>query len=86
MTYKHPHVLGQRAVSTQRMPLPINKKTACALFLDIVVGEGVTIFEHLSSKDQATLIWWDPRSEPNFLFEAVDGVGRLRTHGDRSAS
>ena len=35
-------------------------KVECGLLLDVVVWQGATILQLLSSEDQALLIWWDP--------------------------
>ena len=47
------------------------------LLLDVVVGEGSTVLELLSSEDESLLIWWDTFLILNFGFDVLDRVGWL---------
>ena len=52
--------------------------------LDIVVGEGASILELLSSKDKTLLIWRNALRVLNLSLDVVDSVGRfhLKPEGD----
>jgi len=55
------------------------------LLLDVVVREGTTIFELLTSEDQALLVRRDSFLVLDFGLDIVDGVGRLHLKGDSLA-
>jgi len=46
-----------------------------ALLLDIVVGQGATVFELLASEDQALLVWWNSFLVLDLGLDVVNGVG-----------
>ena len=50
--------------------------------LDVVVGEGATVFKLFSSEDQSLLIRRDTFLVLNLGLDVVDGVGRLDFEGD----
>ena len=52
------------------------------LLLDVVVREGTTIFELLSSKDQSLLIWRDALLILDLGLHVFDGVSWLHVQGD----
>jgi hypothetical protein len=52
------------------------------LLLDVVVGQGATVFKLLAGEDQALLVWWDTLLVLNLALDIVDGVGRLDLEGD----
>ena len=54
-------------------------------FLDVVVGEGTTILELLSSEDETLLIRGDAFFVLNLGLHIVDRVGGLDFQGDRLA-
>jgi hypothetical protein len=56
------------------------------LLLDVVVGQGATVLELLTSEDQALLVRWDTLLVLNLGLDVVDGVGRLDLEGDGLAS
>merc|ERR1712018_1000956 len=56
------------------------------LLLDIVVGEGSSIFKLLSSKDQSLLIWGNSFLVLNLGLDVLNGVRRLNLQGDGLAS
>jgi len=61
-------------------------KVESGLLLDVVVREGTTILELLSSEDEALLIRRDTFLVLDFLLDIVNGVGRLDFKGDGFAS
>ena len=46
----------------------------CRLFLDVVVGEGATIFELFASEDETLLIRWDTLLVLDLALDIVDGI------------
>ena len=56
------------------------------LLLDIIVGQGATIFELLSSKDESLLVRGNAFLILNLRFYIVDGIGRFNLEGDGLAS
>merc|ERR1712179_855518 len=54
----------------------------CALFLNVVVAEGTSVLELLSSEDQPLLIWGDSLLILDFCFDILDGIRRLDLKGD----
>ena len=58
-------------------------KVEGALLLDVIVGEGATVFELLSSEDQTLLVWWDTLLVLDLGLDVIDRVGRFNLKGDR---
>jgi len=56
------------------------------LLLDVVVGEGSTVFELLSSEDESLLIWWDTFLVLDLSLDVFDGVCWLNIKSDGFAS
>merc|ERR1712018_119456 len=56
------------------------------LFLDVVVGEGSSIFQLLSSKDQSLLIWRNSFLVLDLGLDILNRVRRLNLEGDGLAS
>ena len=56
------------------------------LLLDVVVGEGSSVLELLSSEDQSLLIWWDTFLVLDLGLNILDGVGWLHVEGDGLSS
>ena len=54
----------------------------CRLLLDIVVGKSTTIFQLLSSEDEALLVWGNPFLVLDLRFHIVNSVGRLHFQRD----
>merc|ERR1711868_54311 len=54
--------------------------------LDIVIREGPSIFQLLSSKDQSLLVWWDSFFVLDLGLYILNGVRRLDLQGDGLAS
>merc|ERR1712135_113305 len=54
----------------------------CRFFLDIVVAQGASIFQLLSSKDQTLLIWWDSFFVLDLGLDIVDGITWLNLKSD----
>ena len=52
------------------------------LFLDVVVGEGSTVFELLSSEDESLLIWGNTLLVLDLGLDIFDGVCGLNIKGD----
>ena len=52
------------------------------LLLDVVVGQGPSIFQLLSSKDQTLLIGRDPFLVLDLGLHVLDGVGGFNLKGD----
>ena len=52
------------------------------LFLDIVVGEGTTVFKLLSSEDETLLVWRDTFLVLDLCFDVFDGVGWFDVESD----
>ena len=52
------------------------------LLLDVVVGEGSTVLELLSSEDESLLIWWDSLLVLDLSLDILDGVCWLNIKGD----
>jgi len=50
--------------------------------LDVVIAQGSTIFQLLSSKDETLLIWWDPFLVLDLSFDVVNGIGRFDVQRD----
>jgi hypothetical protein len=53
------------------------------LLLNVVVGEGATIFELLAGEDQSLLVRGDTLLVLDLGLDVVNGVGRLNLEGDR---
>ena len=51
------------------------------LLLDVVVGEGSSIFKLLSSEDKSLLIWWDSFLILDLSLDVFDGVCWLNIKG-----
>jgi len=56
------------------------------LFLDVVVGEGSTVFELLSSEDESLLIWWDTFLVLDLSLNVFNSVCWLDIKGDSLSS
>ena len=52
------------------------------LLLDVVVGQGSTVFQLLSSEDQSLLIWRNSLFILNFGLYVLDGVGSFDVQSD----
>ena len=52
------------------------------LLLDVVVGEGSSILELLSSEDESLLVWWDTFLVLDLGLDILDGVSWLDIEGD----
>ena len=52
-------------------------------FLDVVVGQGSSIFQLFSGKDETLLIWWDSFFVLNLRLNVPNRVIRLDIQGDR---
>jgi hypothetical protein len=50
--------------------------------LDVIIAQGATVFQLLSRKDQALLIWWDSLLVLNLRLDIVNGIGRLDIQRD----
>merc|ERR1712209_114776 len=53
-----------------------------ALLLDVVVREGSSVFQLLSSKDQSLLVWGDALLVLDLGLDILNGVRRLHLQGD----
>ena len=53
--------------------------------LDIVIGQGPTVFELLASKDQSLLIGGDALLVLDLALHVVDGIGGFNLESDRLA-
>merc|ERR1712029_827173 len=53
-----------------------------AFLLNVVIGEGSSIFQLLSSKDQSLLIWRDSFLVLDLGLDILNGVRRLNLEGD----
>ena len=56
------------------------------LFLDVVIGQGATIFELLSGEDETLLIWGNTLLILNLGLDVFDGVRGFNFKGDCLAS
>jgi len=52
------------------------------LLLDVVIGEGSSIFELLTSEDEPLLVWGDTLLVLDLGLDILDGVGRLNFESD----
>jgi len=52
------------------------------LLLDVVVGQGATVFKLFSGEDQTLLVRRDPFFVLNLAFDIVDGIRGLDFEGD----
>ena len=52
------------------------------LLLDVIVGEGSSILELLSSEDESLLVWWDTLLILDLGLDVLDGVGWLDIKSD----
>ena len=52
------------------------------LLLDVVVGEGSSVFKLLSSEDKSLLIWWNTFLVLDLGLDVLDGVSWLNIKGD----
>ena len=50
--------------------------------MDVVVGEGSSILELLSSEDKSLLVWWDTFLILDLGLDVLDGVSWLNIEGD----
>merc|ERR1712152_26325 len=57
-----------------------------ALLLDVIVGEGSSIFKLLSSEDQSLLIWWDSFLVLDLGLDILNGVRRFNLKSDGLSS
>ena len=57
-----------------------------ALLLDVIVGEGATILELLSSKDQTLLIGWDTLLVLDLGLDVINSIRGLNLESDSLAS
>jgi len=57
-----------------------------AFLLDVIIGEGTSIFELFSSKDKTLLIWRNSFLVLDLGFDIFNGVGRLNLEGDGFSS
>ncbi|KAI5615602.1 hypothetical protein C0J50_0283 [Silurus asotus] len=58
----------------------------CGLLLNVVVGQGATIFQLLASEDQPLLIWGNAFLVLDFRLDILNGVTWLNLKGDGLAS
>ena len=56
------------------------------LLLDVVVGEGSSILELLTSENESLLVWWDAFLVLDFGLDVFNGVSWLDVEGDGLAS
>merc|ERR550519_1417309 len=56
------------------------------LFLDVVVGQGPSIFQLFPGKDQPLLVWGDSLLVLDLGLDILNGVGRFHLQGDRLSS
>ena len=56
------------------------------LLLDVVIGEGSSILELLSSEDESLLIWWDTFLVLDLGLDVLNGVCWLDIEGDGLSS
>jgi hypothetical protein len=56
------------------------------LLLDIVVAQGSSILQLLTSKDKSLLVWWDTLLVLNLGLDIIDGVRGLDFQSDRLSS
>merc|ERR1712156_471741 len=61
-------------------------KMESALFLDVVIREGSSIFKLLSSEDQPLLVWWDSLLILDLSLDILNGIRRLNLKGDSFTS
>ena len=54
--------------------------------LDVVIRQSTTIFELLTSEDEALLVWWDAFLVLDLGLDVLDGVSCLDIKGDGLAS
>ena len=52
------------------------------LFLDVVVGEGSTVFELFTGEDESLLVWWDTFLVLDLSLDILDGICWLDVEGD----
>merc|ERR1719481_1843335 len=76
--HKKPHFTRKTSHSTPQAEDEMKGR----LFLDIVVGQGPTIFQLLSSKDQSLLVWWNTFLILDLSLYIFDGVRRLNLQRD----
>ena len=50
--------------------------------MDVVVGEGSTVFELLSGEDKSLLVWWDTFFVLDLGLDVFNGVCWLDIEGD----
>jgi len=53
------------------------------LLLDVIVGQGTTVFKLLASEDQALLVGWDAFLVLDFGLDVLNGVGGFDFESDR---
>ena len=79
------------------MPIEINKKTLISssqpkdkmkgwLLLDVIIGEGTSIFQLFTGKDKTLLIWRNTFLVLDFGFDILNGVRGFNFKGDGLAS
>merc|ERR1712012_148733 len=61
-------------------------KMESAFLLDVVVGEGSSVFKLLSGKDQSLLVWWDSLLILDLGLDVLNGVRWFNLEGDGLAS
>ena len=61
-------------------------KMKSGLLLDVVVGEGSSIFELLTSENESLLVWWDAFLVLDLGLDVFNGVSWLDVEGDGLAS
>jgi hypothetical protein len=52
------------------------------LLLDIVVAQGSSILQLLTSKDESLLVWWDTLLVLDLGFDVIDGIRGLDFQSD----
>jgi hypothetical protein len=57
-------------------------KMKSGFLLDVVVGEGATVFELLSSEDETLLVRWNAFLILNLGLDVVNGIRRFNLEGD----
>lgn len=58
----------------------------CGFLLDVVVGEGTSVLQLLSSKDKTLLVWRNAFLVLDLRLDVVNGIGGFDFEGDGLAS
>jgi len=58
----------------------------CGFFLDVVVSKCASVFELLSGKDEALLVWWNTFLVLNLSLDAFDCVSSLNIKSNSLSS